>query len=74
MECCFFFLVGFLPLRDLWAKEQLNLTSADFVAAKKAATALQRKEKEKELLHNFGMKLSGKLQLWERLHMQIIDK
>lgn len=41
-----FFLVGFLPLRDLWAKEQLNLTSADFVAAKKAATALQRKKKK----------------------------
>lgn len=68
-----FFVFDFLPLKDPRAKEQLNLTSAYLVAAKKAATALQKKKK-KLLLHNIGMKLSGKLQLWERLHMQIIDK
>lgn len=41
-----FFVFDFLPLKDPRAKEQLNLTSAYLVAAKKAATALQKKKKK----------------------------
>lgn len=35
-----------LPLKDLWTKGQFNLTSANFMAAKKAVTALWGKKKK----------------------------
>lgn len=53
-------------MRDLWTKEQFNLTSANLVAAKKAVTALCKKAKG-------GIKMSGKFQLQEKFYVQIKD-
>lgn len=64
-----------LPLKDLWTKGQFNLTSANFMAAKKAVTALwgERKKKKKELfIQSTGIKVSGKFQLLEEFCLQIV--
>lgn len=69
-----FIIFCYLPLKDLWTKGQFNLTSANFMAAKKAVTALWggKKKKEELFIQSTGIKASGKFQLLEEFCLQIV--